>query len=100
MAAAPERDLELDWICVTMGCRPATGAPVQAVSCLSRDGWTTIHKADRKRYLLNAYRVRLTRARQGMVIFVPPGDDADPTRPPAFYDDTYEYLSSLGVAEA
>jgi hypothetical protein len=57
------------------------------------------HKQDRKRYLLNAYRVLLTRARQGMVVFVPPGDEADPTRAPAFYDDTYTYLRSLGIAE-
>ena len=42
----------------------------------------------------------LTRARQGMVIFVPPGDTADPTREPGFYDETWEYLRQLGVAEA
>ena len=60
----------------------------------------TIHKDDRKRYLLNAYRVLLTRARQGMVIFVPPGDDADPTRNAALYDQTYTYLSGLGIGEA
>ena len=62
-------------------------------------GWTTIRKEDRKRYLLNAYRVLLTRARQGMVIFVPLGEQSDPTREPAFYDDTYEYFTRLGVAE-
>ena len=48
---------------------------------------------------LNAYRVLLTRARQGMVIFVPPGDESDPTRVPAFYNDTYAYLTWLGLAE-
>ena len=63
------------------------------------DAWTTIHKDDRKRYLLNAYRVLLTRARQGMVIFVPPGDDSDPTRVSAFYNDTYEYLMAMGLAQ-
>ena len=60
----------------------------------------TIHKDDRKRYLLNAYRVLLTRARQGMVIFVPPGDDADPTRNASLYDPIYTYLSGLGIGEA
>ena len=45
-----------------------------------------------------AYRVLLTRARQGMVIFVPPGDDNDATRKPVFYDGTFEYLRGLGVA--
>ena len=59
-----------------------------------------IHKDDRKRYLLNAYRVLLTRARQGMVIFVPPGDNADPTRDASLYDNIYMYLSGLGIGEA
>jgi len=53
----------------------------------------------RQRYQLNAYRVLLTRARQGMAIFVPPGDAADHTREPAFYDPTYEYLVGLGIRE-
>jgi hypothetical protein len=47
--------------------------------------------------LLNAYRVLLTRARQGMVVLVPPGDRSDPTRLPEFYDETFAYLSSIGV---
>lgn len=47
----------------------------------------------------NAYRVLLTRARQGMAIVVPPGDVDDPTRLPAFYDPIYAYLKSLGLAE-
>jgi hypothetical protein len=34
-----------------------------------------------------------------MVIFIPPGDESDPTRPPAFYNETYDYLTSLGVSE-
>ena len=59
--------------------------------------WENVGKDDRKRYLLNAYRVLLTRARQGMVIFVPPGDAADPTRHPSFYDETFGYLTDLGV---
>src|SRR6266481_6512839 len=46
----------------------------------------------------DADRVLLTRARQGMVIFVPPGDDDDATRKPEFYDGTFEYLRGLGVA--
>ncbi|MBE7500115.1 MAG: DUF2075 domain-containing protein [Verrucomicrobiales bacterium] len=49
------------------------------------------------RYLLNAYRVLLTRARQGMAIFVPPGDPDDPTRLPEFYDATFGYLTDLGL---
>jgi len=47
--------------------------------------------------LVNAYRVLLTRARQGMVIFVPAGSPSDPTRQPGFYDATFRYLSGLGL---
>lgn len=53
---------------------------------------------NRLRYLLNAYRALLTRARQGMVIFVPPWDPLDPTRRPDYYDETYEYLAGLGLS--
>lgn len=52
-----------------------------------------------KNYLINSYRVILTRARRGMVIFVPEGDDEDKTRKREFYDGTYEYLKSLGIKE-
>ena len=48
-------------------------------------------------YLKNAYRVLLTRARQGMVIVVPPGDNQDPTRAPSFYDPIFDYLTELGI---
>ncbi len=91
--------LELDWVCVTWDADLRRHADVWRYHSFRGDTWTTVHKEDRKRYLLNAYRVLLTRARQGMVIFVPPGDESDPTRTPAVYDDTYEYLTSLGVAE-
>ena len=46
----------------------------------------------------HAYRVLLTRARQGLVICVPPGDEGDATRQPEFYDGTFEYLRGLGVS--
>ena len=39
----------------------------------------------------------LTRARQGMVVFVPAGEAEDPTRDPRYYDSTFEYLVSLGL---
>ena len=56
---------------------------------------------EQKRYLVNSYRVLLTRARQGMVIFVPEGDDEenDPTRNHTFYDDIYNYLLLCGIEE-
>ena len=60
---------------------------------------------EEKKYMLNAYRVLLTRARQGIVICVPNGNNRstlegfpeDPTRLPEFYNGTYEYLKSLGI---
>ncbi len=55
--------------------------------------------ADNRTFLRNAYRVLLTRARQGMIIFVPPGDSNDPTRLPEFYQPTFEYLTGLGIRE-
>jgi hypothetical protein len=91
--------LELDWVCVTWDADLRRDAESWRYHSFRGDAWTTIHKVERKRYLLNAYRVLLTRARQGMVLFVPPGDESDPTRAPAFYNDTYEYLTGLGIAE-
>jgi hypothetical protein len=91
--------LELDWVCVTWDADLRRHAESWRYHSFRGDAWTTIHKADRRRYLLNAYRVLLTRARQGMVIFVPPGDESDSTRVPAFYNDTYEYFTMMGIAE-
>ena len=56
-------------------------------------------KPERRQYLKNAYRGLLTRARQGMVIFVPPGAKRDRTRNPTFYDGVYEYLLQQGICE-
>ena len=58
--------------------------------------WNHINKKERQMYLKNAYRVLLTRARQGMVIVIPEGSDDDETRKKEFYDPTFEYLVSIG----
>ena len=92
--------LELDWICVSWDADLRLDGQTWCYHAFRGDTWVSIHKDDRKRYLLNAYRVLLTRARQGMVIFVPPGEESDPTRPPRFYDQTYNYLCRLGLTEA
>lgn len=60
--------------------------------------WIRIKNAMDDQFRRNSYRVLLTRARQGMVIFVPKGDPADPTRNPAEFDRTAEYLLRCGVA--
>jgi DUF2075 family protein len=59
--------------------------------------WQSVKDQSRRSYLKNAYRVILTRARQGMVLFVPPGDTSDPTKPPLFYDDTFQFLQACGI---
>ena len=61
--------------------------------------WMNVASEDRKLYLKNTYRVLLTRARQGMVIFIPEGSDTDETRKREWYDKTYEYLHSVGIPE-
>lgn len=61
--------------------------------------WQNINDAYRRIYLENAYRVLLTRARQGMVIFIPQGDERDPTRPPSHYDEVFEFLKLCGIKE-
>jgi hypothetical protein len=98
--AATEFDvqgLELDWVCVVWdGDLRATPSGWQQWS-FRGSRWQRIHKEDRKAYLKNAYRVLLTRARQGMVIVVPAGDSDDPTRAPEIYDETFTFLKGLGV---
>jgi hypothetical protein len=59
--------------------------------------WQSVNDESKRLYLKNAYRVILTRARQGMILFVPKGDVSDRTRPSSFYDGTFQYLHSCGI---
>jgi hypothetical protein len=59
--------------------------------------WEKRQQQETQIYLENAYRVLLTRARQGMVIFVPNGDSSDRTRQPSFYDGTFNFLKRCGI---
>ena len=59
--------------------------------------WQAVNERFRRLYLKNAYRVILTRTRQGMVVFVPRGDTADATRPPEFYDGIFDFWVRCGV---
>lgn len=61
--------------------------------------WQNVNKEDNIIYLKNAYRVLLTRARQGFIIFVPNGDERDVTMNPNFYNGVYEYLKEIGLEE-
>jgi DUF2075 family protein len=91
--------LEVDWACVVWdGDFRFTEQGWQHFSFVG-DRWNKIRKIERQGYLKNAYRVLLTRARQGMVIVVPDGSSVDQTRAHAYYDPTYKYLKSIGFAE-
>ncbi len=89
--------LELDWACVTWDAdfRFSKNGWGHWSFCGNR--WNRIKKEERKIFQKNAYRVLLTRARQGMIIVVPHGDPEDHTRAPDFYDPTFTYLSSIGI---
>jgi len=91
--------LELDWLCVTWDADLRFEKSNWSFNSFVGTKWQKINKPERQQYLLNAYRVLLTRARQGMVIFVPDGSDRDPTRLSSFYDKTYLYLKSIGIPE-
>ena len=90
--------LELDWVVMNWDADLRHTRSGWSHHAFRGDKWTNVHKPDRQRYLVNAYRVLMTRARQGMVIFVPRGDERDPTRSPAFYDPTYSFLVAMGVS--
>lgn len=64
---------------------------------LSSTSWNKVHKEERRRFILNKYRVFLTRAREGMVLFVPRGHPIDRTRRPQSYDGLAEYLEACGA---
>ncbi len=89
--------LELDWVgvCSDGDLHHKQGSWI----CQAFKGtkWQSVNDESKRLYLKNAYRVILTRARQGMVLFVPNGDVSDPTRPRSFYDGTFDYLRRCGI---
>ena len=90
--------LELDWACITWDADFRHTREGWQHWSFTGDRWNHIRRPERQIYLKNAYRVLLTRARQGMVIVVPPGDSDDPTRNPGFYDPTFAYLREIGFS--
>lgn len=88
--------LELDWACVTWDADFRYSKNGWEHFSFVGDRWNRIRKAERQNYLKNAYRVLLTRARQGMVIVVPSGDHEDHTRKKEYYDPIFEYLHEIG----
>lgn len=92
--------LELDWsiVCWDADLRRENDHEWEYYSFRGTK-WNCRRKEEQKRYLVNSYRVLLTRARQGIVIFVPKGVDSeeDPTRNREYYDGIYQYLRMCGI---
>ena len=93
--------LEIDWgiVCWDADLRRAKKENDWDHYSFRGTKWNKRNKPEQKRYLVNSYRVLLTRSRQGMVIFVPHGVDpeVDSTRDSEFYDGIYNYLLSCGI---
>ena len=89
--------LELDWVgvCWDGDFHHKNGKWI--FQAFKGSKWQSVNDESRRLYLKNAYRVILTRARQGMILFVPKGDALDRTRPPSFYDGTFEFLRPCGI---
>jgi hypothetical protein len=91
--------LELDWACIAWDADLRYANFGWQYKSFRGTVWQNVNDNTRKLYLKNAYRVLLTRARQGMVVFVPYGNDEDITRNPSFYDGTFQYLKQIGFEE-
>ena len=91
--------LELDWTLVAWDADLRYVDGIWDYKAFKGTKWQSINDPRRQIYLKNAYRVLLTRARQGMVIFVPLGDESDITRPPEYYNGTCDYLKNIGLKE-
>ena len=89
--------LELDWSCVAWDANLRKSEGCWEYKNFRGTEWQNINDEVRKKYLLNAYRVLLTRARQGMVIFIPEGDPQDRTRMSEFYNPLFNYLTEVGI---
>lgn len=91
--------LELDWACLAWDADLRWGVDRWQMYNFRGTKWQKVQAEARQRYLVNAYRVLLTRARQGMVIYVPYGDNRDATRPAGYYDATYHMMLACGLPQ-
>jgi len=94
--------LEIDWACVAWDADLRLSEDKRSWEHFQLRGgskWQKIKKPVNQEYQINAYRVLLTRARQGIIILIPEGDDTDTTRKREWYDRTYNYLKGIGIPE-
>lgn len=89
--------LEIDWVCLAWDINYYFENGKWNCQYFSGTKWQNIHNENDKTYLQNAYRVLLTRARQGLIIYIPEGDSLDHTRPKKLYESTFNYFKSCGI---
>lgn len=87
----------MDWACIIWDGDLRYSNTTWKPFAFKGNKWQNINSLDRKKYLINSYRVLLTRARQGMVIVVPEGSTEDHTRKAEYYDSTFNYLKEIGL---
>lgn len=91
--------LELDWTCVAWDGDLHHYNNKWNYKKFTGTTWKNNNNEERINYLINSYRVLLTRARQGMIIYIPEGNNEDLTRPLFMYDGTYKFFKSIGIEE-
>jgi len=91
--------LELDWTCVAWDGNLFYHNNQWNYKKFTGTTWKNVNNEDVVNYLINSYRVLLTRARQGMAIYIPFGNSEDVTRPHHIYDGTFEFFKSIGIQE-
>lgn len=89
--------LELDWVGICWDADLRRIDNKWEFKNFSGTKWNQTNGVAEQQFLLNTYRVLLTRAREGIIVFVPKGDSNDETRLPEFYDPIFEYLVSCGI---
>jgi hypothetical protein len=100
--AATEFDvqgLELDWACLCWDANFRKSGSAWQILQFKGTKWQSVNDTARQRYVANSYRVLLTRARQGLIVFVPEGDTEDRTRTPIAYDEIYRFLRKCGFQD-
>ncbi len=91
--------LEIDWSCLAWGANFYLKNNSWKYQNFKGTKWMNINQEISKEYLKNTYRVLLTRARQGMIIYIPRGSEIDHTRPSEFYKETWKYFKDIGIEE-
>ena len=93
--------LELDWVGLCWGNDLTVEADGQWLfRKFAGSRWGIVREKGKQQYVLNKYRVLLTRARQGVVIWIPEGFQDDPTLEPDRFDSIYRYLRECGIPDA